>query len=96
MQINEIQTDVIHTFINTLRPGWKIVQKFDKPIFYKVKDNRKGIKSIKLRITDEDGKLLNLRNRKVKYTFITIDESENYLQKIYNLLSTHFSSQINE
>lgn len=85
MQINNNLTDVIHTFININRPGSKIVHKFDKPVFYNVKLN-KAIQRITMRITDEDGTLLNLKNTKVKYKFLIIDKSEDYSEKIYSLL----------
>lgn len=38
MKTNNDLTSVIPTFINTDRTVTKIVQKFDKPIFYKVED----------------------------------------------------------
>lgn len=91
-QINNDRTDVIHTFINVHKPGSKIVHKFDKPIFYKVTSN-KPIQRMTLKITDEDGTLLDLKNTKVKYKFIISDESENYLEKIYNVLNIFLSNK---
>ena len=90
MQINDNRTDVIHTFVNVNLPSSKIVHKFDKPIFYKVKSN-KPIQRITMRITDEDETLLNLKGTKVKYTFLTSDESENYLEKIYSLIKFYLN-----
>ena len=58
MQINENYSDVIPTFINIDKPGSKVVHKFDKPIFYKVKLNR-DIQQITMKIADEDGQKLD-------------------------------------
>ena len=39
-----------------------------------------------MKITNEDGKLLDLKNTIVEYKFVIADESENYLEKNYNFV----------
>jgi len=95
--INEFNSEVIYSFTNKNPPGSLISKEFNNLIYFPVKTG--SVSRIRMRITNQDGELIDLNKGAVEYNFIPTykDKSENYLRKIYQLLkSSKVSTVINE
>lgn len=59
--LNGIPVHIIHQFFPTVSPGYKIVEGPVQPIYYPVPV--KAITNITVRILDENGELINFRDK---------------------------------
>ncbi|GBM81898.1 hypothetical protein AVEN_22878-1 [Araneus ventricosus] len=83
--VNNINSDVIYSFVNKTPPGSLISKDFNNLIFFPEKIN--NISRIRMRITNQNNELIDLNKGRVKYNLLAAyEEDENYLKKIYNLM----------
>jgi hypothetical protein len=61
--VNGFREPVIYSFFPKVSPGYKIVETPNFPIYLPV--SKKTIKDLKITITDQNNKILNLRNETI-------------------------------
>lgn len=78
------RSDIIYFYTPSNPPGSLYSEKINNHIFYNVKKD--NIKSITIRITDQDGKLIDLNDQNIIIELLVQYDNEDYLKKIYDLL----------
>lgn len=84
-KINQNNSNVIYSFTNRNPPHTKISKEFTNLIYFPTK--HKSTNQINMRITNQNGELIDLNNGEVEYNFIPVYEEEDYIEKTYKLLS---------
>jgi hypothetical protein len=69
--LNNVKSDVIYSFVPETPPGSLITINPNPPIYLPVREKRL-IQSIRMQITDQENRLLELNNEPVTFIFIVI------------------------
>lgn len=87
--INQNNSEVIYSFTPRDVPGVIVSKEFNNLIYYPV--NRDSIRRIRMRVTNQNGELIDLNKGLIEYNFRVVEEKEDYVEKIYQLILTKFS-----